>query len=155
MLQTQHVVYLSIRGWVQHTQFSSDRFEVRTQGSSSHRIPGCGWRDAGNMFLRRTVARKKKCAPHFFTVHLKKRRFTISQYDGYCRPGFHIAKTILLCRLNFVCVIDKLPNRQNHKLAISKTNWNALPEDLLFDLSDSMPRRIQSVLAVNGWMTKY
>ena len=28
-----------------------------------------------------TVASKKKCAPHFFTVYLIKRRFTISQYD--------------------------------------------------------------------------
>ena len=70
-----------------------------------------------------TVAHKKKCAPHFFTVHLKKRRFTIFQYDGYCRPGFHIAKTILLCGLNFVGVISKLPNCQNHKLAITNTNW--------------------------------
>ena len=36
-----------------------------------------------------------------------------------------------------------------------RKEWNALLEGLLFALSDSMPRRIQSVLSVNGWMTKY
>ena len=36
-----------------------------------------------------------------------------------------------------------------------RKEWNSLSEDLLFKLSDSMPRRIQAVLAVKGWMTKY
>ena len=36
-----------------------------------------------------------------------------------------------------------------------RKEWNSLSEDLLLKLSDSMPRRIQAVLAVKGWMTKY
>ena len=33
--------------------------------------------------------------------------------------------------------------------------WNSLSEDLLFKPSDFMPRRIQAVFAVKGWITKF
>ena len=46
-------------------------------------------------------------------------------------------------------------NTKEELIAELLKEWNALPEDQLFALSDSMPRRIEAVLAVNGWMTKY
>ena len=47
------------------------------------------------------------------------------------------------------------PNTKEELIEELRKEWNALPEDLLFALSDSMPRRIEAVLAVRGWMTKY
>ena len=46
-------------------------------------------------------------------------------------------------------------NTKEGFIAELRKEWNELYEDLLFTLSDSIPRRIEAVLAVNGWMTKY
>ena len=46
-------------------------------------------------------------------------------------------------------------NTKEELIAELRKEWDSLPEDLLFALSDSMSRRIEAVLAVNGWMTKY
>ena len=36
-----------------------------------------------------------------------------------------------------------------------RKEWRSLLKDLLFKLSDSMPRIIEAVFAVKGWMTNY
>ena len=39
--------------------------------------------------------------------------------------------------------------------AAFKEAWNALPEEFLHDLIDSMTTRINSVIAADGWYTRF
>ena len=58
-------------------------------------------------------------------------------------------KWLDLVQLGSVLTAAGLGSSKRH-IANCQKEWN-----LLFKLSDSMPRRIEAVLAVNGWMTKY
>ena len=46
-------------------------------------------------------------------------------------------------------------NTQEELILELRKEWRSLPKDLLLELFDFMPRRIEAVLAVKGWMTKY
>ena len=46
-------------------------------------------------------------------------------------------------------------NTQEELILELRKEWRSLPKDLLIKQSDFMPCRIEAVLAVKGWMTKY
>ena len=50
---------------------------------------------------------------------------------------------------------NRTPQNEAELLEILQEGWRNLPTDLLEHLSDSMPRRIEAVIAARGFATKY
>mgnify|MGYP000465789738 FL=1 len=50
---------------------------------------------------------------------------------------------------------DRVVNTLPALFAVLEEGWNSIPVETLQDLVWSMPRRIEAVLAANGYATKY
>lgn len=50
---------------------------------------------------------------------------------------------------------DRAPKNSKELVAILQEEWNAIPKDVTAKLVESMPRRLEAVIAAHGGHTKY